>query len=164
MSEITKLYENAGLSNMWVERYNDGYYEHERYYNSYKEMINNMMKANDWTLTEAQEVAKRECKKEHPPFTAEKQIAILMFILNKFGDIGFQKMYSIRGNDESTRKDFIKCLCDCEHETFDSRPVDFYYQNSASGDNLEESLVGLINTLWQSLTSEEKQQVKGILE
>ena len=100
----------------------------------------------------------------YPPFTAEKQIAILMFILNKFGDIGFQKMYSIRGNDESTRKDFIKCLCDCEHETFDSRPVDFYYQNSASGDNLEESLVGLINTLWQSLTSEEKQQVKGILE
>ena len=46
MSEITKLYENAGLSNMWVARYNDGYYEHERYYNSYKEMILNMMKAN----------------------------------------------------------------------------------------------------------------------
>lgn len=81
MSEITKLYENAGLSNMWVERYNDGYYEHERYYNSYKEMINNMMKANDWTLTEAQEVAKRECKKEHPPFTAEKQLKIVKMIL-----------------------------------------------------------------------------------
>ena len=100
----------------------------------------------------------------YPPFTAEKQIAILMFILNKFGDIGFQKMYSIRGNDESTRKDFIKCLCDCEHETLDSRPVDFYYQNGASGDNFEESLAGLINYLWQSLSEEEKQQVKGILE
>ena len=81
MSEITKLYENAGLSNMWVERYNDGYYEHERYYNSYKEMINNMMKANDWTLTEVQEVAKRECKKEHPHFTAEKQLEIVKQIL-----------------------------------------------------------------------------------
>ena len=100
----------------------------------------------------------------YPPFTAEKQIAILMFILNKFGDIGFQKMYSIRGNDERTRKDFIKCLCDCEHETFDSRPVDFYYQNGASGDNFEESLAGLINNLWQSLTEEEKEQVKGIFE
>ena len=99
-----------------------------------------------------------------PPFTAEKQIAILMFILNKFGDIGFQKMYSIRGNDENTRKDFIKCLCDCEHETLDSRPVDFYYQNGASGDNFEESLAGLINNLWQDLTEEGKQQVKGILE
>lgn len=100
----------------------------------------------------------------YPPFTAEKQIAILMFILNKFGDIGFQKMYSIRGNDENTRKDFIKCLCDCEHETFDSRPVDFYYQNGASGDNFEESLAGLINNLWQDLTEAEKQQVRGILE
>lgn len=100
----------------------------------------------------------------YPPFTAEKQIAILMFILNKFGDIGFQKMYSIRGNDENTRKDFIKCLCDCEHETWDSRPVDFYYQKGASGDNFEESLAGLINDLWQDLTPEEKQQIKEILE
>jgi hypothetical protein len=97
------------------------------------------------------------------PFTAEKQIAILIFILNKFGDIGFQKMYSIIGNDESTRKDFIKCLCDCEHETLDSRPVDFYYQNGASGDNFEESLAGLINNLWQDLTEEEKEVVRGIL-
>ena len=101
---------------------------------------------------------------KYPPFTAEKQIAILMFILNKFGDIGFQKMYSIRGNDENTRKDFIKCLCDCEHETFDSRPVDFYYQNGASDDNLEESLAGLINSLWQDLTEEEKAEIKRILE
>jgi hypothetical protein len=87
-----------------------------------------------------------------------------MFILNKFGDIGFQKMYSIRGNDENTRKDFIKCLCDCEHETFDARPVDFYYQNGASGDNFEESLAGLINNLWQDLTEEERKQIRGILE
>lgn len=100
----------------------------------------------------------------YPPFTAEKQIAILMFILNKFGDIGFQKMYSIRGNDESTRKDFIKCLCDCEHETWDSRPVDFYYQKGASGDNFEESLAGLINSLWQDLTEEEHKQIRNILE
>lgn len=107
---------------------------------------------------------KELCVRTNPPFTAEKQIAILLFILNKFGDIGFQKMYSIRGNDENTRKDFIKCLCDCQHETLDSRPVDFYYQNGASGDNFEESLAGLINCLWQDLTEEEKQQVKGILE
>lgn len=30
--------------------------------------------------------------------------------------------------------------------------------------NFEESLAGLINSLWQDLTEEEKQQVKGILE
>lgn len=99
----------------------------------------------------------------YPPFTVEKQIAILMFILNKFGDIGFQKMYSIRGNDENTRKDFIKCLCDCEHETLDSRPVDFYYQNGASGNNFEESLAGLINYLWQDLTETEREEIRKIL-
>ena len=103
-------------------------------------------------------------KNIYEDFTAEEQIAILMFILNKFGDIGFQKMYSIRGNDENTRKDFIKCLCDCEHETLDSRPVDFYYQNDASGDNFEESLAGLVNNLWQDLTGQEQQQIKEILQ
>lgn len=104
------------------------------------------------------------CKNgKYPDFTAEKQIAILMFILNKFGDIGFQKMYSIIGNDENTRKDFIKCLCDCEHETWDSRPVDFYYQKGASGDNFEESLAGLINSLWQDLTEEERTEIAEIL-
>ena len=104
MSEITKLYENAGLSNMWVERYNDGYYEHERYYNSYKEMINNMMKANDWTLTEAQEVAKRECRKEHPPFTAEKLIKLEMFLINK-GDFDIKK-----GSVDITFESFTSCI------------------------------------------------------
>lgn len=146
MSEITKLYENAEV----------------------KKQIPAICSSNELYCKGCIahiEDAIPYCKSaEYPPFTAEKQIAILMFILNKFGDIGFQKMYSIRGNDESTRKDFIKCLCDCEHETLDSRPVDFYYQNGASGDNLEESLAGLINSLWQSLSEAEKQQVKGILE
>ena len=145
MSEISKLYENAGI-------------EPDINYVCDKEPC------------EKHSVDCQECshlydtREDYPDFTAEKQIAILMFILNKFGDIGFQKMYSIRGNDESTRKDFIKCLCDCEHETFDSRPVDFYYQNGASGDNFEESLAGLINNLWQDLTEEEKEQIKEILQ
>lgn len=137
MSEITKLYENAGLSNMWVQRYNDGYYEHERHYNSYKEMINNMMKANDWTLTEAQEVAKRECKKELPPFTAEKQIELIKWLSSKYGLYIVDK-YSIG---------FGECIGDfCIKEDF------------------EEALAGSVNSLWQDLTEKEKQQVKGILE
>lgn len=146
MSEITKLYENAGVD--YEERYNNC----------------TLNKEGECKLKCSCDICKySEEKYIYPSFTPEKQIAILMFILNKFGDIGFQKMYSIRGNDESTRKDFIKCLCDCEHETWDSRPVDFYYQNGASGDNFEESLAGLINNLWQDLTEEEKQQVKEIL-
>lgn len=160
MNEIEKLYENAGLSNMWVEEYDNKQFWH----GCYIEMIQSMMKLNDWDKKTATSVAHKECRKALPPFTAEKQVAILMFILNKFGDIGFQKMYSIRGNDENTRKDFIKCLCDCEHETLDSRPIVFYYQNGASGDNLEESLAGLINDLWQDLTEEEKEQIKDLLQ
>lgn len=138
MSEITKLYENAGLSNMWVERYNDGYYEHERYYNSYKEMINNMMKANDWTLTEAQEVAKRECKKEHPPFTAEKQIELIKFISgwNMFLKNNAGQFYIATGDNAIS-----------------------YY-----AENLEDAICLCINSKWQLMNEEEKQQVKGILE
>lgn len=139
MSEITKLYENAGLSNMWVERYNDGYYEHERYYNSYKEMINNMMKANDWTLTEAQEVAKRECRKEHPPFTAEKQISILNFCL-KWGQV-----HILKGIDDEYR---IENSC--------------YRQGYQP--TIADAIANYINEKWEKLTPEEKQQVKGILE
>ena len=153
MSEIEKMYENAGIKTLK---------DCKHYLRGDGNWCNDNHDKNDIDRLKCP-----YCEVEdfgHPPFTAEKQIAILMFILNKFGDIGFQKMYSIRGNDKNTRKDFIKCLCDCEHETLDSRPVDFYYQNGASGDNFEESLAGLINTLWQDLTTEEKQQVKGILE
>lgn len=128
MSEIEKMYENAGVG-----------------YQTY--IVN----------------TNPPVKYPQIDFSAEKQIAILIFILNKFGDIGFQKMYSITGNDESTRKDFIKCLCDCEHETWDSRPVDFYYQKGASGDNLKESLAGLINNLWQDCTESEQEQIRSIL-
>lgn len=148
MSEIEKMYENIGVKADRIVCYRG---------------FDNCMD-NDFNCHCHNEKPCKDAAKIYPPFTAEKQIAILMFILNKFGDIGFQKMYSIRGNDESTRKDFIKCLCDCEHETWDSRPVDFYYQKGASGDNFEESLAGLINNLWQDLTPEEKASIKNILE
>lgn len=149
MSEIIKLYENVGIEKKLLCGDRDVLCGHIR---------------PDGLSRFAYGCYGCEYKNDaYPPFTAEKQIAILMFILNKFGDIGFQKMYSIRGNDESTRKDFIKCLCDCEHETWDSRPVDFYYQKGASGDNLKESLAGLINKLWQDLTETERNKIRDIL-
>ena len=139
MSEVEKMYENAGVKKLL-----------------YCDICN----AQEHALGLC---AETKCEPFYPQFSAEKQIAILIFILNKFGDIGFQKMYSITGNDESTRKDFIKCLCDCEHETWDSRPVDFYYQKGASGDTLKESLAGLINYLWQDLTAKERTEITDIL-
>ncbi|MBQ5918327.1 MAG: hypothetical protein IIW92_07185, partial [Lachnospiraceae bacterium] len=38
------------------------------------------------------------------------------------------------------------------------------WQSSFCYEEFEESLANLINTIWQDLTEEEKQQVKGILE
>ena len=139
MNEVEKMYENAGLSNMWVERYNDGYYEHERYYNSYKEMINNMMKVNDWTLTEAQEVAKRECKKEHPPFTAEKQLEIIKLLCTK-------RYIDIRFTPEKEYYIFA------------------YYIGCGFNKNFDEALAMFVNQYWQDLTDAEKAQIKEILE
>lgn len=140
MSEIEKMYRNVGLFNMWVERYNDGYYEHERYYNSYKEMINNMMKANGWTLSEAQEVAKRECRKEHPSFTAEQQIVLLQTLIfsNKAFSIGRVYPHNII-------------------QINDNKYV-------GKGETFGEAIAEIINKMWRDLTEEEKQQVKGILE
>ena len=140
-NEIKKLYKNAGLDNLWVERYTDSNgFEHENWYPSYKAMIKSMMEKNDWTLTEARNVAKKECHKELLPFTAEKQIFLLQWLLDR------TDLYLHR------------------HKT------DFTY-SIASGNiavnkykDFEESIAEFMNATWSLLSDEEKQQVKGILE
>ena len=77
MNEIEKLYKNAELSNMWVEEYDDKQIWHK----SYNKMVESMMKVNDWSRKIAVEVAKKECRKALPPFTAEKQLEIVKMIL-----------------------------------------------------------------------------------
>ena len=81
-----------------------------------------------------------ECPHYYPPFTAMKQLLLLQWIVNK------TDLYLHR------------------HKT------DFNY-SIASGDiavnknkDFKESIAEFINTMWQDLTEEEKQQVKGILE
>ena len=73
---IKQLYKNAGLDNLWVERYDD----HEIWHKSYNEMIKCMMKVNDWSRQVAIQVAKKECNKELLPFTAEKQLELMKWI------------------------------------------------------------------------------------
>ncbi|MBQ3421649.1 MAG: hypothetical protein IJH34_08250 [Romboutsia sp.] len=148
MNEIEKMYRNAGLSNMWVERYNNGYAQQEIYHNSYREMINNMMKANDWTLTEAQEVAKNDCRKEYPSFTAEKQLKIEEVILE---NVAYDKHleYSKTNNGK-----WIVMFTRTNKLT----PSLITLQKTR-----EEALAKLINSLWQDLTDVEKEQIKGIL-
>lgn len=83
---------------------------------------------------------KDEDEAKYPPFTAEKQLLLLQWIVNKT-DLYLHRhktdfTYSIASEDiaVNTNKDF------------------------------KESIAEFINTIWQSLTEKEKQQVKGILE
>ena len=126
-NEIKKLYKNVGLDNLWVERYDDSNgFEHENWYSSYKVMIKSMMEKNGWTLAEARNVAKKECHKELLPFTAEKQIELIKWLI-------------AHSPDTCLEDEIIVCA-------------------------FEDSLANIINTLWQSLSEEEKQQIKEILE
>lgn len=141
MNEVEKMYENAGISNIWVEES----CEPERHYNSYEEMINNMMKANGWTLMEAQAVAERKCRKEYPPFTAEKQLELIKWLGKNKNGFGLF--------DDGTEG--LSCHCDFHWEWFCK---DVY------AEDFDNALAGLINSLWQDLTEKERKQIKEILE
>lgn len=74
---------------------------------------------------------------EYPPFTAEKQLEITKFLLKKavYYDVKDDKYW-------------------------------FYYEEceSAGYKPFDEAIAHFINKLWQDLTPEEKEQIKGILE
>lgn len=109
MSEVTKLYENAGIEPKKCS-----------------ECDNNM-----------------DCgfgKDCYPPFTAEKQIAILQ-LLTQQCDLTISHF---------TEWEFIH--------------YDGQEPLQITGKDFTKTFAKLINAYWQSLTEEEKQQVKGILE
>lgn len=71
----------------------------------------------------------------YPPFTAEKQISLIIFLSYKYGK---GLLINLRTMDKD---------------------IDIY-----DFELFGECLAKLVNKLWQDLTEEEKQQVKGILE
>lgn len=83
------------------------------------------------------------CENKYPPFTAEKQIEIIKFLIGKHASFNMFKNYE--------QKDLYMVYYECRY--FPKQYLPF-----------EEALAESINYLWQSLTSEEKLQVKGILE
>jgi hypothetical protein len=117
MSEIEKMYENAGIAPKKCS-----------------ECDNNM-----------------DCgfgKGCYPPFTAEKQIAILIALVN----------YNLYEEDK-------KLMID----SFNGEIYIGFYQDitltaNATDKDFAECVAKLVNKLWQDLSEEEKQQVKGILE
>lgn len=81
-----------------------------------------------------------ECPYIYPPFTAEKQIELIKFLLDKYCDI------RIRKNLEGAY--YIKSFNDI----------------SCFSEDFEETLASFTNTHWQDLTEEDKTSIKNILE
>ena len=82
---------------------------------------------------------------EYPPFTAEKQIELIKWFAKN--QQGFCLGYWI-GKDGNN----WECSVISEWEVL------------SISENFEEALTGFINVIWQSLTEEEKQQIKDILQ
>jgi hypothetical protein len=125
--EIIKLYENAGIKPI-----KQGYCDWDSDC-PYPDIINNGCgdECPYW---------KYEDEAKYPPFTAEKQIAILQ-LLTKQCDLTISHF---------TEWEFIH---------FDGQEP-----TQVTGKDFAETFAKLINAYWQDLTEEEKQQVKGILE
>ena len=83
-----------------------------------------------------------------PPFTAEKQIELIKWLgLRRHLDID---IYNIKGCTIYEFSNDYDCITDEYRFMFDSS-------------NFEYALAGLINNLWQDLTSVEKEQIREIL-
>lgn len=124
MSEITKLYENCN-----IKPKQEGYCDWD------SDCPYPRLKCNDecpyW---------KDEDEAKYPPFTAEKQILLIQWLLDR------TDLYLHRH-----KTDFTYSIASGNYAV--NKYKDF-----------KESIAEFINALWQDLTEEEKKQVKGILE
>ena len=82
----------------------------------------------------------------YPPFTAEKQLELYKYLCKPFLI--------------TTRYYFDEFSITAEN-TFEWKTMT---KVSVTGKTYEECIAKLVNNLWQDLTEEDKQQVKGILE
>lgn len=151
MSEIEKMYENAGI-------------EPDINYVCDKEPC------------EKHSVDCQECshlyamREDYPDFTAEKQMAIENIIFQcNFGVCELQRTMPAEFTKENR---FVKHYFSWEYYASD---IGYYNEITEepygdwdveySNPSREEALAGFVNALWdEHLTPEEKQQVKGILE
>lgn len=144
MSEITKLYENAGIE---PER-QDCCKIADKYW------ANNTESGFEY-LMQKECPYNQECTDEceyaydnvvYPPFTAEKQLELYKYLCKPFLI--------------TTRYYFDEFSITAEN-TFEWKTMT---KVSATGKTYEESIAKLVNNLWQSLTEEERKQIRNILE
>ena len=108
--------------------------------NEVEKMYRNAGVEKDWRILPYGDV-----EEFYPPFTAEKQIKIIEWLGNSkaFFDAN-ETIFSLITNHK------------------DKNGVVRGYDGK--GNSVDSCIASLINDLWQDLTEEEKQQVKGILE
>ena len=133
MSEIEKLYENAGVE------------PHKYCYNCFD---NNGKIIKDSKDCPSRKSCCNSCDTPEYNFTAEKQIELIKLLQRKNG----YKFSFSSTNDNSEYLFFA-------HK--DNTPV--YDLIVAGNKCYEEALAGFINNLWQDLTDVEKEQIKEIL-
>ena len=91
---------------------------------------------------------------QYPPFTAEKQIELIKWLGKLDGKLEITCTYN--------KEKFIFYFY--FNRKTDKNPDPKYPYSNFLNEDIEILIASLINSLWQDLTEEEKQQVKGILE
>lgn len=142
MNEIEKMFENAGIEPTITDActVEDKYWQNEKLANIYGtfDMYMNAKCGQQEDCTTLCSYA--YTKEEYPTFTAEKQLELIKWLLEKWMDVRF--VHNLDG---------------------------IYYIssfNNASyiGKNLEECIASFVNNAWQDLTEEDKINIKNILE
>ena len=124
MNEITKLYENAGVNPI-----KQGYCDWDC-----------DCPYPDISCGDDCSYWKYEDETKYPPFTAEKQIELIKWLINEV--------------------DYITMW----HFNNSKKPYDFDLgSRNSGGETFEDALTQMINNLWQDLTEEERKQIKEIL-
>ena len=127
MTEVEKLYSLANID--WYDRYYSCKDNKEGDCNDNCELCDDSIEV-----------------KCYPPFTAEKQLKLIEFMLKKYGEetIGF----------ELWKDNSYHAMCYLGYDGF---------ENYADSDTLGGAIAGLITLYWQDLTEAEQNEIKNIL-
>lgn len=139
MSEIEKLYENAGIKKQYCGWLDMGDLDCQMRYVT----CNSINEWKESVLSSRYGESEEEPELKYPDFTAEKQLDLIKW-LSMTKAILIKQNRIFVGFETGNPKD-LKCVEDLDL-------------------NFEETLAGLVNNLWQNLTETEKAEIKRILE